>query len=101
MRCYSLQRSKLLHQYVISNNISYHVIFKNLLDELRNTWNISGAIMKFYNERVHGISQLSNTDIVFTDIALDSKDEWMYFYAVRMVIGSNNELDWHPEKSFL
>ena len=48
--------------------------------------------MKFYNERVHGISQLSNTDI-----ALDSKDEWMYFYAVRMVIGSNNELDWHPE----
>ena len=53
--------------------------------------------MKFYNERVHGISQLSNTDIAFTDIALDSKDEWMYFYAVRMVIGSNNELDWHPE----
>ena len=97
MRCYTLQRSKLLHQYVISNNISYHVIFKNLLDELRNTWNISGAIMKFYNERVHGISQLSNTDIAFSDIALGSKDEWMYFYAVRMVIGSNNELDWHPE----
>ena len=67
-------------------------MFKSLLDELPKTWNASGAIKKFYNERVQGASLSSNTTI-----ALDRSDEWMYFYAVRMVIGSDNELDWYPE----
>ena len=89
----TFQRPQLFHEYVKSNNKSYAVIFENLLDETRQTWNVSGTIKKFYDERVKGTSQILNSTIT-----LDSPEEWKYFYAVRMMIGSENEFDWYPEK---
>ena len=88
----SSQRSQLLHEYIKLNNLSYAFIYKKLFDELPHQWNISGAIEKFYNKSVKGISQSSKTII-----ALESTNEWRYFYAVRSIIGSDKELDWYPE----
>ena len=74
------------------NNLSYAIIFNNLFDELPQKWNISGAVKKFYNKRVGETSKVSHKNIKF-----DSKDESMYFYALRKIIGADPEFDWSPE----
>ena len=59
------------------------------------TWNVSKVVEEFYNQRV-GESEtkfgLSNTTITF-----GQEDEWKYFHAVMMIIGSDDEFDWYPE----
>ena len=64
------------------------------MDEILQTWNVSRAVEKFYNQKVGE----TNFEVLNTTITFDQEDEWKYFHAVRIMIGSDdNEFDWYPE----